>query len=137
MSIAQEVFGPVSKCVICIWKMPNLCYLVCVAKVPNDNDETAIKLIIDCSFRLGSSVCLSNQNRVLAIGEQIKSGMFTANDFGVNYLIQSLPFGGINESGFDRFAGPEGLRRCCIERSIVADRFWGIKTTMPKPLEYY
>ena len=42
--------------------------------------------------------------------------MFTANDFGVNYLVQSLPFGGVNESGFDRFAGPEGLRACCLER---------------------
>lgn len=121
MRIAQEeVFGPV----------------MCIVKVPNDNDETAIKLINDCSFGLGSSVFSSNQNRALAIGEQIKSGMFTANDFGVNYLIQSLPFGGINESGFDRFAGPEGLRGCCIERSIVVDRFWGIKTSIPKPLDY-
>lgn len=121
MRIAQEeVFGPV----------------MCIVKVPNDNDEAAIKLVNDCSFGLGSSVFSSNQNRALAIGEQIKSGMFTANDFGVNYLIQSLPFGGINESGFDRFAGPEGLRACCYERSMVVDRFWGIKTTIPKPLDY-
>jgi len=121
MRIAQEeVFGPV----------------MCIAKVPNDDDSVAIKLINDCSFGLGSSAFSSNSNRALAIGEQIKSGMFTANDFGVNYLIQSLPFGGINESGFDRFAGPEGLRGCCIERSIVVDRFWGVKTTIPKPLDY-
>ena len=54
--------------------------------------------------------------------------MFTANDFGVNYLVQSLPFGGVNESGFDRFAGPEGLRACCLERSIVLDRIPFVKT---------
>ena len=62
--------------------------------------------------------------------------MFTANDFGVNYLIQSLPFGGVNESGFDRFAGPEGLRGCCLQRSIVVDRIPGVRTSIPPPFNY-
>jgi len=62
--------------------------------------------------------------------------MFTANDFGVNYLIQSLPFGGVKESGFDRFAGPEGLRACCLERSMVVDRIPGVKTSIPPVIDY-
>ena len=65
-----------------------------------------------------------------------RSGMFTANDFGVNYLIQSLPFGGVKESGFDRFAGPEGLRACCLERSMVVDRIPGVKTSIPPVIDY-
>jgi len=51
-------------------------------------------------------------------------------------MIQSLPFGGIKSSGFDRFAGPEGLRACCIERSIVLDRIPGVKTIIPPPINY-
>ena len=88
----EEVFGPV----------------MCVVKVPNNDDEECIRLINNCNFGLGSSVYSGNKKRAVALGSRIRSGMFTANDFGVNYLIQSLPFGGVNESGFDRFAGPEG-----------------------------
>ena len=42
--------------------------------------------------------------------------MCNINDFAVNYLCQSLPFGGVKISGFDRFAGPEGLRGNCLVR---------------------
>ena len=44
------------------------------------------------------------------------------NDFyvseGCTYMNQSLPFGGRNKSGYDRFAGPEGLRGLCMVRSV-------------------
>jgi len=72
----------------------------------------------------------------MRIGKRIRSGMFTVNDFGVNYLIQSLPFGGVKESGFARFAGPEGLRGCCLERAMVKDRIPGVRTTIPAPIDY-
>ena len=35
--------------------------------------------------------------------------MVGVNGFGLGYLVQSLPFGGVRASGFDRFSGPEGL----------------------------
>jgi acyl-CoA reductase-like NAD-dependent aldehyde dehydrogenase len=121
MRIAQEeVFGPI----------------MAVATVPGDDDEECIRLVNNCSFGLGSSVYSGSQSRGMKIGKQIRSGMFTVNDFGVNYLIQSLPFGGVRESGFGRFAGPEGLRACCLERSIVEDRIPGVRTTIPSPIDY-
>lgn len=116
----EELFGPV----------------MCVVKVPQNDDEQCIRLVNSCSFGLGSSVYSGCQKRAEAIGKCIRSGMFTANDFGVNYLIQSLPFGGVKESGFGRFAGPEGLRSCCLERSIVIDRIPGIRTSIPDPIDY-
>jgi acyl-CoA reductase-like NAD-dependent aldehyde dehydrogenase len=119
---SEEVFGPV----------------MCVIKVPNNDDELCLQMINDpkCSFGLGSSVYSGNKKRAEALGRRIRSGMFTANDFGVNYLIQSLPFGGVGESGFGRFAGPEGLRACCLERSVVVDRIPFVKTSIPPPIDY-
>lgn len=116
----EEVFGPV----------------MCIITVPNDSDDECIRLINDCDFGLGSSVYSASQERGMKIGNAIRSGMFTVNDFGVNYLIQSLPFGGVKESGFGRFAGPEGLRACCLERSIVKDRIWGVRTSIPPAINY-
>ncbi|RZR71130.1 hypothetical protein BHM03_00003718 [Ensete ventricosum] len=49
---------------------------------------------------------------------------------------QSLPFGGVKHSGFGRFAGVEGLRACCLVKSVVEDRWWPyIKTVIPKPIQ--
>mmetsp|Transcript_14722 Transcript_14722/g.31381 ORF Transcript_14722/g.31381 Transcript_14722/m.31381 type:complete len:657 (+) Transcript_14722:122-2092(+) len=119
-----------------IWKEEVFGPIMCVITVPGDNDETCVQMVNDCAFGLGSSVYSASTSRALAIGSQFNTGMFTANDFGVNYLIQSLPFGGVKESGFGRFAGPEGLRSCCLERSIVVDRIPGVRTSIPGPIDY-
>ena len=37
---------------------------------------------------------------------------------------QSLPFGGRNKSGYGRFAGPEGLRGLCLEKSVCEGIFY-------------
>ena len=119
-----------------IWKEEVFGPIMCVITVPGDSDETCVQMVNDCPFGLGSSVYSASATRALAIGSQFNTGMFTANDFGVNYLIQSLPFGGVKESGFGRFAGPEGLRACCLERSIVVDRIPGIRTSIPSAIDY-
>jgi hypothetical protein len=51
--------------------------------------------------------------------------MSSINDFATTYMCQSLPFGGVKHSGFDRFAGIEGLRGMCIPKvSWLAGRAW-------------
>jgi acyl-CoA reductase-like NAD-dependent aldehyde dehydrogenase len=117
---SEEVFGPV----------------MCVIKVPSNSDDECVNMINDCPFGLGASVYSKDKSRAVKIGERINSGMFTANDFGVNYLIQSLPFGGVKESGFDRFAGPEGLRACTTMRAMVVDRIPGVQTSIPPVIDY-
>lgn len=116
----EEVFGPV----------------MTVIKVPNNSDSDCVRIVNDSRFGLGSSVYCGDAKRGLRIGRQIRSGMCCINDFGSNYLVQSLPFGGVNDSGFGRFAGIEGLRACCLERSILTDRFPGIRTSIPSPINY-
>ena len=49
---------------------------------------------------------------------------------------QALPFGGVKDSGYGRFAGPEGLRACCLVKSVTVDRFPKIMgTVVPAPLQ--
>lgn len=48
--------------------------------------------------------------------------MTTINDFATSYMNQSLPFGGVKDSGFDRFAGVEGLRGVCTVKAVCQDK---------------
>jgi len=116
----QEVFGPV----------------MTVIKVPKDDDEECIRLVNHCEFGLGSSIFTANDAVGLAMGRQFRTGMLTVNDYASNYLIQSLPFGGVKESGFGRFAGIEGLRALCMERSISVDKTSLIRTSIPPVINY-
>jgi acyl-CoA reductase-like NAD-dependent aldehyde dehydrogenase len=116
----EEVFGPV----------------MTVIKVPNDDDDTAVRMVNNSRFGLGSSVFSGDQAAGLAVARQIRSGMVCVNDFASHYLVQSLPFGGVKESGFGRFAGIEGLRALCLERAVLVDRIPGVKTSIPPCLDY-
>jgi hypothetical protein len=76
------------------------------------------------------------QARARAIGDQLEAGMTSINDFAATYMSQALPFGGVKDSGFDRFAGVEGLRGCCYSKSVCEDRFpWLMKTNIPPLLQ--
>lgn len=119
MRISQEeVFGPI------------------MAIQPFDSEEELFEKANNCEFALGSSVFCNDRQRALRIAENVKAGMCNINDFGVNYLIQSLPFGGVKASGFGRFAGPEGLRACCYEKAVTEDYVSFIQTSIPPPLAY-
>jgi acyl-CoA reductase-like NAD-dependent aldehyde dehydrogenase len=113
----EEVFGPV------------------LAIVKFSTDDEAVALANDCDFGLGSNV-FGSRRRALRVGNRLRAGMTTVNDFCATYMAQSLPFGGVKESGFDRFAGIEGLRGCCHVKSVVVDGIPGIRTDIPPPLRY-
>ena len=85
----EEVFGPVLS--------------ICKVK----SDEEAIRLANDCEFGLGSNVFAGSKKRAEKLGQQLEAGMTSVNDFCSTYMAQSLPFGGVKESGFDRFAAPK------------------------------
>eukprot|EP00980_Cylindrotheca_fusiformis_P028140 scaffold22583_cov106-Cylindrotheca_fusiformis.AAC.11 len=116
----EEVFGPI----------------MTVIKVPKDSDEECVRIVNDCAFGLGSSIFTGDATKGIEVGRQFRTGMLTVNDYASNYLVQSLPFGGCKESGHGRFAGIEGLRALCLERSIVADRIPGVKTSIPPCIDF-
>ncbi|KAJ1699251.1 hypothetical protein LUZ63_007763 [Rhynchospora breviuscula] len=100
-------------------------------------DEEVIELANDSKYGLGCAVFSGNQKRAIEIASQLHCGVAAINDFASTYMCQSLPFGGVKHSGFGRFAGVEGLRACCLVKSVVEDRFWPyIRTKIPKPIQY-
>jgi acyl-CoA reductase-like NAD-dependent aldehyde dehydrogenase len=86
-----------------------------------DEDE-AVRLANDCRYGLGSSVFTRDIARGERIARRVRAGMSVVNDYGLAYMIQSLPFGGVGISGFGKINGREGLRACCNEKAMVSDR---------------
>ncbi|KAG0043645.1 Meiotic Sister-Chromatid recombination aldehyde dehydrogenase [Gryganskiella cystojenkinii] len=99
--------------------------------------DEAISIANSSPYSLGSNVFSRNQKEGLFIMDRLRVGMSNLNDFGVNYLCQSLPFGGVGSSGYGRFGGPEGLRAVCHQKSITTDRWPSlIQTFLPPVLQY-
>mmetsp|Transcript_35117 Transcript_35117/g.108797 ORF Transcript_35117/g.108797 Transcript_35117/m.108797 type:complete len:598 (-) Transcript_35117:64-1857(-) len=116
----EEIFGPI----MCIF-------------VPTTSDDDAVAKANACGFGLSSCAFAASTARAAAVATRLKAGMSSVNDLeGTTYLSQSLPFGGVGESGFDKFAGPEGLRGLCLARSCCADRVGLLRTSIPGPIQY-
>ena len=119
MRIAQEeVFGPV------------------MVVMPFSGEDEAVALTNSTPFGLNGAVFTLDKAKGRRVMERIRTGMCNLNDFAVNYLCQSLPFGGVGLSGFDRFAGEEGVRGGCYTRAITEDWIPGVKTDIPPILNY-
>jgi acyl-CoA reductase-like NAD-dependent aldehyde dehydrogenase len=86
------------------------------------DEEHAIRLANDCPYALGSSVFSNDIARAERIARRVRAGMSVVNDYGLAYMIQALPFGGVGLSGFGKINGREGLRACCNEKAMVSDR---------------
>lgn len=114
----EEVFGPV------------------MALFEWEDEGELLATVNNCRFGLGASVFTSNKRRAKRLVDGLQVGMVNVNDFGINYLCQSMPFGGNKDSGSDRFAGIEGLRGCCLMKSTTRDRFPWIRTNIPRNFRY-
>merc|ERR1711924_95180 len=87
---------------------------MCVFKIVSDAD--AIEICNDCSFGLGSNVFSSDARRANKIAAELKCGMSSINDFATSYMCQSLPWGGVKDSGFLSFAGVKGCAGVAQQR---------------------
>jgi acyl-CoA reductase-like NAD-dependent aldehyde dehydrogenase len=106
MAIArEESFGPV----MCIFRVRD--------------EEEAIRLANDTAYGLGSTVFSTDHARARRIADRIRAGSTVVNDFGLAYMANALPFGGVGGSGFGRLNGREGIRAMCNQKSVLTDRF--------------
>jgi len=115
----EEIFGPI----------------MCIFRVANDDE--AIHIANDSAFGLSGCAHSGSHARAAALCQRLDAGMASVNDLeGTTYLSQSLPFGGLKDSGFGRFAGPEGLRGLCHMKSVVENRAAFLKPSIPPPIAY-
>ncbi|KDQ63254.1 hypothetical protein JAAARDRAFT_168878 [Jaapia argillacea MUCL 33604] len=102
-----------------------------------DTIEEAIAIANGTRYGLGASVFGPSEEKCMQVAKELECGMVSINDFGVFYLNQDLPFGGVKASGYGRFGGPEGLRSLTNPKAIVVDRWpWLVQTSIPKVLDY-
>lgn len=101
----EEIFGPV----------------MVIYKVANDREAIQLANILDLG--LHSSVITRSRRRGKEIADQLQAGASCINDFGMCYMNQSLPFGGVKGSGFGRMCGREGLRGYTNQKAVLSDRF--------------
>ena len=106
MAIArEETFGPV----MCLYRVRD--------------EEEAVRLANSTEYGLGSTVFTRSRVRARRIADQLRAGSTVINDFGLAYMANDLPFGGVGGSGFGRLNGREGLRAMCNIKSVMTDRF--------------
>ena len=100
----EETFGPV----------------MAICKVRSD--EEAIEIANGTQYGLSSTVMSKDKRRAKRIADAIVTGSASINDYGLTYMAQDLPFGGVRGSGFGRLNGREGLRACCNVKAVLEDR---------------
>jgi len=99
--------------------------------------QEAIEIANSTRYGLGASVFGPDQRLAVKVARRLECGMVAVNDFGVFYLNQDLPFGGVKMSGYGRFGGPEGLLALTSPKVITVDRWpWLINTSIPAVLDY-
>ncbi len=101
----EEIFGPV----------------MVISRVKDDAE--AIALANNTEYGLNASIYSRSSARANRIEKEIQAGGTCINGFGLTYMAQALPFGGIKASGYGRLNGREGLRACTVQKSVLADRF--------------
>jgi hypothetical protein len=99
------------------------------------DDEQAIAEANATEYGLGSTVFSRSPERARAIAERLIAGSTVVNDFGLAYMANALPFGGVRGSGFGRLNGREGIRAMCNVKSVMEDRFPLHRATKVYPVQ--
>ena len=99
----EETFGPV---------LP-------VVKV-SSLDE-ALRMANEHQYGLVGSVWTSDTKKGIAIASRMECGQVTVNDVIVSVGNPALPFGGVKNSGFGRYHGPEGILAFTNQKAIMVD----------------
>jgi succinate-semialdehyde dehydrogenase/glutarate-semialdehyde dehydrogenase len=102
-AVREETFGPV----------------IVINTVPDTAE--GVRRANATSFGLGSSVFSKSRGESIARG--MRAGGVTINAVLTFVGMSSVPFGGVGDSGFGRFHGPDGLREFTYAKSTVRKRF--------------
>ena len=81
----------------------------------------AIELSNATQYGLGASVWSKRSGKKIA--SQLHTGMVAINSVISFAAVDSVPFGGVKDSGYGRIHGPEGILEFTYPRSVVRARF--------------
>jgi len=112
----EETFGPI---------LP-----ICSVK----DDEEAIELANDNEYGLDAYVFTNDTRRAHKLANRLKAGSVDINEVVVNYVIRDIPFGGVKQSGNNRYHGKIGLRLFTEYKGMVLDD--GSQDTEPEWFPY-
>lgn len=84
-----------------------------------ENDDESIAEANRSEEGLDAYVFCGNPERAERIANQLQAGSVDINEAVVNYVIAALPFGGIKQSGINRYHGKAGLRPFSNVKSMV------------------
>lgn len=83
----------------------------------------ALQLANDSRFGLHGSVWTKDRARGAQFASQMNSGTVAVNDVAVNFIIPTVSFGGIGDSGYGSNFGEDGIRTTfCYPKSITTAR---------------
>ncbi|CAN2180126.1 PutA NAD-dependent aldehyde dehydrogenases [Candidatus Nanopelagicaceae bacterium] len=103
IAMTEETFGPT----IAINRVKNM--------------AEAIELSNASRYGLGASVWSKKYGRDIA--SQLHTGMVSVNSVIAFAAVDSVPFGGVKDSGYGRIHGPEGILEFTYPRTVVRARF--------------
>ncbi len=103
IAMTEETFGPT----IAINRVKNM--------------AEAIELSNATRYGLGASVWSKRRGKQIA--SQLHTGMVAINSVVSFASVDSVPFGGVKDSGYGRIHGPEGLLEFTYPRTVVRARF--------------
>ena len=102
-AMTEETFGPT----IAINRVKNM--------------AEAITLSNASKYGLGASIWSKRRGKQIA--SQLHTGMVSINSVIAFAAVDSVPFGGVKDSGYGRIHGPEGLLEFTYPRTVVRARF--------------
>jgi succinate-semialdehyde dehydrogenase/glutarate-semialdehyde dehydrogenase len=88
-----------------------------------DSEEEALKLANGTRYGLTGSVWTRNKARGLALAQQMNVGVASVNDHVMSSSVPNVPWGGVNDSGYGRTRGKEGLLEMTTTQSLSVERF--------------
>ena len=103
IAMTEETFGPT----IAINRVQNM--------------AEAISLANATRYGLGASVWSKRRGKQIA--SQLHTGMVAINSVISFAAVDSVPFGGVKDSGYGRIHGPEGILEFTYPRTVVRARF--------------
>ena len=103
IAMTEETFGPT----IAINRVKNM--------------AEAITLSNASKYGLGASIWSKRRGKQIA--SQLHTGMVSINSVIAFAAVDSVPFGGVKDSGYGRIHGPEGLLEFTYPRTVVRARF--------------